>query len=80
MTDFARTLYRRDLAARSQLARFAPRGQEEWFQTALPLHVAPRPDANDRSEACGHAGTGRQAQRRLSGEWASVCARCGGEV
>ncbi len=70
MTDFARAIQLSDLSARSRIARFGLRGQEEWHQTALPL-----------AEACGHRGTGRTPQRRLFGPgWATVCARCGREV
>src|SRR5688572_25692286 len=80
MTDFDRAVYLRDLSARSRIARFGLRGQEQWEQTALPMTVAPRPDANDRPEVCGHAGTGRATQKRLFGGWVTVCTRCWQEV
>lgn len=81
MTAFDRALQLSDLRARSQIARFGLRGQEEWHQTTLPVALPARPAANDRAEVCEHRGTGRAPQRRLfGGGWQSVCVRCGQEV
>lgn len=82
MSDFTRALQQRDLSARSQVGRFTDlHVQEDWFQTTLPVAPVALPATNDRPEVCGHAGTGRAAQRRLFGAgWMTVCVRCGQEV
>ena len=80
MTPFDQAIQLSNLAARGQIARFGLRGQEEWHQTVLPVALPALPAANDRPEACEHAGTGRAPQRRLfGGGWGTVCTRCGRE-